>query len=81
MKLVLYFSMIAGVVAMQAPDKADYPPGFCPSETGTPTATTGECMCNWQDRRGCEGSKCMYQYGLAWYHYSCADCKCIAEPK
>jgi len=27
MKLVLYFSMIAGVVAMQAPDKADYPPG------------------------------------------------------
>ncbi|KAL7506984.1 hypothetical protein ACHAXN_005010 [Cyclotella atomus] len=65
-----------------APDKAPkLPDGFCPKSTGTVTATTGECMCNWQHKDGCVGSKCQYEMGLSWYHYSCEDCKCVEEPK
>eukprot|EP00804_Cyclotella_cryptica_P006475 CCRYP_012771-RA/>CCRYP_012771-RA protein AED:0.03 eAED:0.03 QI:202/1/1/1/0/0/5/3657/102 len=64
-----------------APDKSpELPDGFCPKETGTVTATTGECMCNWQHKDGCVGSGCQYQMGLSWYHYSCEDCKCVPEP-
>mmetsp|Transcript_28157 Transcript_28157/g.58695 ORF Transcript_28157/g.58695 Transcript_28157/m.58695 type:complete len:93 (+) Transcript_28157:293-571(+) len=66
----------------RAPDKPPkLPEGFCPKETGTATATTGECMCNWQHKDGCVGSGCQYQMGLSFYHYSCEDCKCVAEPK
>mmetsp|Transcript_6123 Transcript_6123/g.7767 ORF Transcript_6123/g.7767 Transcript_6123/m.7767 type:complete len:92 (+) Transcript_6123:20-295(+) len=57
------------------------PENFCPKETGVATATTGECMCNWQHRDGCKGSGCKYEMGLSWYHYTCKDCKCMAEPK
>ena len=39
------------IAAGYAPDKAPkLPDGFCPKETGTATATTGECMCNWQHK-------------------------------
>ena len=40
-----------------------------------------ECMCNWQNKKGCVGSGCQFAYGLAWYHYSCKDCQCVPEPK
>lgn len=39
-----------------------------------------ECMCHWQHKDGCVGSKCQYQMGLSWYHYSCKDCRCVQEP-
>ena len=39
-----------------------------------------ECMCDWQHKDGCVGSKCQYQYGLAFYHFSCSDCKCVKKP-
>eukprot|EP00970_Alexandrium_tamarense_P007099 scaffold1234_cov190-Alexandrium_tamarense.AAC.23 len=39
------------IAAGYAPDKAPkLPDGFCPKETETATATTGECMCNWQHK-------------------------------
>mmetsp|Transcript_16834 Transcript_16834/g.23059 ORF Transcript_16834/g.23059 Transcript_16834/m.23059 type:complete len:90 (+) Transcript_16834:76-345(+) len=68
----------AGRASMKKPDLPD---GFCPPETGDITDTTGECMCHWQHKNGCVGSKCEYQMGLSWYHYTCEDCKCVAEPK
>ena len=68
----------AGMAPKNAPD---LPPDFCPKATGVATATTGECMCNWQDERGCKGSGCKYEMGLSWYHYTCEDCECVAEPK
>ena len=39
-----------------------------------------ECMCDWQHKDGCVGSKCQYQYGLSFYHFSCDDCKCVKKP-
>lgn len=39
-----------------------------------------ECMCNWQHKDGCVGSKCQYQYGLSFFHFSCDDCKCVKKP-
>ena len=67
--------------AGRAPNSAPkLPEGFCPEETGTVTATTGECMCNWQHKDGCKGSGCKYEMGLSWYHYTCKDCACVAEP-
>lgn len=66
----------------RAPDKkpGDLPKDFCPRNTGIMTATTGECMCKWQDKNGCEGSGCQFAYGLSFYHYSCTDCRCVPEP-
>ena len=68
----------AGMAPKNAPD---LPENFCPKATGVATATTGECMCNWQDERGCTGSGCKYEMGLSWYHYTCEDCECVPEPK
>uniref|UniRef100_A0A7S0UMR5 Uncharacterized protein n=1 Tax=Pseudo-nitzschia delicatissima TaxID=44447 RepID=A0A7S0UMR5_9STRA len=67
------------VLSGYAPNKSPkLPEGFC--EHGDVTATTGECMCHWQHKDGCVGSKCQYQMGLSFYHYSCEDCKCVKEP-
>ncbi|GAX14466.1 hypothetical protein FisN_11Hh073 [Fistulifera solaris] len=75
------FFIVPFVNAGMAPkDAPQLPAGFCPKATGTITATTGECICRWEHRDACVGSGCMYQMGLSWYHYSCTDCKCIAEP-
>eukprot|EP00579_Thalassiosira_antarctica_P000776 CAMPEP_0201867330 /NCGR_PEP_ID=MMETSP0902-20130614/1596_1 /ASSEMBLY_ACC=CAM_ASM_000551 /TAXON_ID=420261 /ORGANISM="Thalassiosira antarctica, Strain CCMP982" /LENGTH=91 /DNA_ID=CAMNT_0048392469 /DNA_START=38 /DNA_END=316 /DNA_ORIENTATION=+ len=74
-------SILACAQAGYAPkDAPKLPAGFCPSATGMATSTTGECMCNWQHKDGCVGSKCEFQMGLSWYHYSCDDCNCVAEP-
>ncbi|KAL7481092.1 hypothetical protein ACHAW6_006776, partial [Cyclotella cf. meneghiniana] len=55
------FALLVGMTYLRrgecgyAPDKSpELPDGFCPKETGTVTATTGECMCNWQHKDGCE---------------------------
>mmetsp|Transcript_15312 Transcript_15312/g.22540 ORF Transcript_15312/g.22540 Transcript_15312/m.22540 type:complete len:105 (+) Transcript_15312:67-381(+) len=81
--IILVVMAVSRCYSMQAPKgkPSDLPEGFCPKETGMATATTGECMCNWQHKDGCVGSQCEYQMGLSWYHYSCKDCKCVPEPK
>mmetsp|Transcript_28004 Transcript_28004/g.51654 ORF Transcript_28004/g.51654 Transcript_28004/m.51654 type:complete len:92 (-) Transcript_28004:277-552(-) len=79
--LCIVASILACAQAGYAPkDAPKLPAGFCPSATGMATSTTGECMCNWQHKDGCVGSKCEFQMGLSWYHYSCDDCNCVAEP-
>ena len=51
----------------------DLPDGWCVG--GTPTATTGECMC----RSTCEGPRCRNEQGFVWYAYKeCPSCKCVA---
>ena len=50
-------------------------------EFGTPTRTTGECMCRWSDKNACQGSQCQFEYGLSWHHYTCVDCACQPKPK
>mmetsp|Transcript_31262 Transcript_31262/g.30114 ORF Transcript_31262/g.30114 Transcript_31262/m.30114 type:complete len:88 (-) Transcript_31262:188-451(-) len=76
--LCLYNSVDAGKAPNLSPELPD---GFCPKSTGDITATTGECMCSWQAKEGCQGSGCEYAYGLSWYHHSCKDCRCMPEPK
>ena len=73
--------LLAVAMGGRASSKAPIlPEGFCPMSTGVITRTTGECMCNYQHKDGCKGSKCQYEYGLSWYHYSCKDCECVEEP-
>jgi len=79
--LILLFVHLVQVESGYAPSTAPkLPKGFCPKETGDLTATTGECMCHWQHKDGCVGSKCQFQMGLSWYHYTCEDCRCVKEP-
>mmetsp|Transcript_26939 Transcript_26939/g.42257 ORF Transcript_26939/g.42257 Transcript_26939/m.42257 type:complete len:86 (-) Transcript_26939:88-345(-) len=79
--LIALFATVGVAQGGYAPKESPkLPDGFCPKETGTVTATTGECMCDWQHKDGCVGSGCQYQYGLSFYHYSCKDCKCVAKP-
>ena len=47
---------------------------------GTPTRTTGECMCRWSSKEACSGPGCQYQYGLSWYHHTCESCLCLPKP-
>jgi hypothetical protein len=47
---------------------------------GTPTRTTGECMCKWSNKDACAGPGCQYEYGLSWHHFSCEDCACQPKP-
>lgn len=62
-------------LAMRAPDKApDLPEGWCDKRYGTPTATTGECMC----KHECEGRGCERAQGFIWYAYAkCPSCECV----
>lgn len=53
----------------------ELPEGWCDPQWGTPTRTTGECMC----RSRCEGSGCESAQGFIWYAYArCPTCKCVA---
>lgn len=47
---------------------------------GTPTRTTGECMCKWSHKDACSGPVCNYEYGLSWHHFTCQDCHCNPKP-
>lgn len=52
---------------------ATYPSDWCDKRYGTPTKTTGECIC----KAACEGG-CILQQGLSFYAYSdCPKCKCL----
>jgi hypothetical protein len=53
---------------------AIYPSDWCDKQYGTPTRTTGECIC----KATCEGNGCILQQGLSFYSYSkCPECKCL----
>ena len=65
----------AAGAAPAADASKDFPAGWCDTNHGTPTRTTGECMC----KTACEGSGCRREQGFIWYSYaSCPSCKCVA---
>ena len=65
----------AAGAAPAADASKDFPAGWCDAAHGTPTRTTGECMC----KTACEGSGCRREQGFIWYSYaSCPSCKCVA---
>lgn len=52
---------------------ATFPSDWCDKQFGTPTRTTGECIC----KGTYQGSGCILQQGLSFYSYSkCPTCKC-----
>ena len=52
---------------------ANYPDGWC-NGLGSPTRTTGECIC----KQDCIGPACQREQGLAFYSYSkCPTCICV----
>jgi len=63
------------VGASRAPDQApDLPAGWC--KGGTPTRTTGECMCPQE----CRGSHCKREQGFVWYSGAdCPTCECVKQ--
>lgn len=79
---ILFFSIIAlffvtnTVSAFRAPEEApDLPEGWCNLAFGSPTRTTGECICKFE----CEGKGCKRDQGYIWYAYeSCPTCQCVA---
>ena len=65
----------AAGAAPAADASKDFPAGWCDTQHGTPTRTTGECMC----KTACEGNGCRREQGFIWYSYaSCPTCKCVA---
>ena len=70
--LVVYLLLIA-CGASRAPDVApDLPEGWC--KNGTPTRTTGECMCPGD----CSGPRCHREQGFVWYSgLKCPTCECV----
>ena len=64
----------AAGAAPAADASKDFPAGWCDTQHGTPTRTTGECMC----KTACEGSGCRREQGFIWYSYaSCPSCRCV----
>ena len=56
----------AAGAAPAADASKDFPAGWCDTQHGTPTRTTGECMC----KTACEGSGCRREQGGIWYSYA-----------
>lgn len=55
---------------------ANFPVNWCDKRYGTPTRTTGECIC----KASCEGPECVNQSGLSFYSYvKCPTCKCMPK--
>ena len=76
--LFLLFPLVL-VSASRAPDVAPLlPEGWCNLKYGTPTRTTGECIC----KRECKGRKCVRSQGFIFYAYKdCPDCECVDKEK
>lgn len=70
---------VTAVSAGQAPSTADYSSyaqDWCLPEVGTPTRSTGECMC----RHACDGRGCEAAQGFIWYSYKqCPSCRCTSS--
>lgn len=62
---------------MRAPDVApDLPEGWCNPKYGTPTRTTGECIC--KPNAVCTGPKCVNEQGFIFYSgVECPSCECV----
>jgi hypothetical protein len=58
-----------------APDVSpQLPDGWCNIKYGTPTRSTGECIC----KKACKGNGCRREQGIIWYEYNkCPSCECI----
>jgi hypothetical protein len=72
--LLMVLCWICAVSSSRAPDKPPVlPDGWCDLRYGTPTRTTGECICKTGE---CEGSGCKKQEGLVFYSgVSCPHCE------
>lgn len=75
-KSFLLFLYISLYLSSRAPDKApNLPDGWCNLKYGSPTKSTGECICKYR----CVGSGCKNEHGLNWYEYKvCPTCKCVS---
>jgi hypothetical protein len=74
--LLILATTISFVSCGHAPDTApDLPDGWCNLEFGSPTRSTGECIC----KISCVGKGCKREHGLSWYEYkACPTCECVA---
>jgi hypothetical protein len=71
---ILYIQIIS---SHRAPEKSpDLPDGWCDTRYGTPTRSTGECIC----KQKCIGKGCRHEQGIIWYEYrTCPKCQCILD--
>ena len=81
------FALLLSLTASAMERAPDAPPVITRKDWcvhGTPTRTTGECMCRWSNAAACVGpqgaKQCQYQYGLAWHHHTCEACRCAPKP-
>lgn len=44
-------------------DSTNFPVDWCDTRYGSPTRSTGECMC----RKNCVGPRCRREQGFIWY--------------
>lgn len=49
--------------------------GWC--ESGSTTATTGECICSTHRGFFCAGDACQTGFGMSFFHKDCVSCKCV----
>ena len=73
--LLIVIGACSSASGMRAPDVAPVlPDGWCDSKYGTPTRTTGECICSAVNRK-CRGSNCIDEQGFSFYSgLHCKDC-------
>lgn len=74
---LLLFGLVGGAAGhggASAPKSDGQDKSWCRG-SGSPTRTTGECIC----RQACAGPGCKREQGLSWYTQSCATCKCVAR--
>lgn len=78
-KLIFLVIQFFGIYGSRAPDiPPNLPDGWCNTQYGTPTRSTGECICKYS----CLGNGCQRGQGLIWYEYkSCPSCQCIPGEK
>eukprot|EP01041_Mallomonas_annulata_P009127 gene9127-18907_t len=78
MKAFLVWTSLVVIFGSRAPEiPPDLPEGWCDLKYGTPTRSTGECICKYE----CDGRGCQRSQGFIFYAYnSCPTCKCISKP-
>lgn len=76
--LMLYIQGAWGNAASDTDISATFPENWCDTRYGTPTRTTGECIC----KSLCNGPDCINQHGLSFYAYTnCLTCTCSKPSK
>lgn len=75
---LLCFQLSHGNSASDDDISAAFPEDWCDKRYGTPTRTTGECIC----KSLCDGAGCVNQHGLSFYSYkNCPTCACLPPTK